>query len=207
MTDLRLRLLGDLEVLRGGVALELPPSKKTRGLLAYLALSGRALRREQLCELLWEIPDDPRGSLRWSLSKIRKLVDDPGRPRIIADRSSVSFYTGDVDIDVHALHGLVDNGLEEASTETLAQAAEACQGRFLEGLDLPDFHDFYTWCIGQREQAYRAEATLLRTLVARLGDEPGQALQYASRLVNLLPYDEASRAQLIRLLRIVDNGD
>ena len=75
MAELTVRLLGDLEVIRDGTPVDLPPSKKTRGLLAYLALHERPLRREQLCELLWEIPDDPRGSLRWSLSKIRKLVD------------------------------------------------------------------------------------------------------------------------------------
>ena len=100
MADLTVRLLGDLEVIRDGTPVTLPPSKKTRGLLAYLALHDRPLRREQLCELLWEIPDDPRGSLRWSLSKIRKLVDDEAQPRIIADRSSVRFDTAGVDLDV-----------------------------------------------------------------------------------------------------------
>ena len=104
MTALRLQVLGDLEVIRGGAVLDLPPSRKTRGLLAYLALNERPMRREQLCELLWEIPDDPRGSLRWSLSKIRKLVDEDDQPRIIADRSTVSFDTSSVDIDVLDLH-------------------------------------------------------------------------------------------------------
>ncbi len=93
MAGLQLRVLGDLEVIRGTQVLELPPSRKTRGLLAYLALTDRPLRREHLCELLWEIPDDPRGSLRWSLSKIRKLVDEDDCPRIIADRSTVQFDT------------------------------------------------------------------------------------------------------------------
>ena len=66
MGGLELRFLGDFEVLRDGRPLSLPPSKKTRALLAYLALQPRRFRREQLCELLWELPDDPRGSLRWS---------------------------------------------------------------------------------------------------------------------------------------------
>jgi len=76
MAALALKFLGDLEIARGSERVELPPSRKTRALLAYLALTGRAFRREHLCELLWEIPDDPRGSLRWSLSKLRRLVDD-----------------------------------------------------------------------------------------------------------------------------------
>ena len=84
MGGLELRFLGDFEVRRDGQALPLPPSKKTRALLAYLALQPRRFRREQLCGLLWELPDDPRGSLRWSLSKLRQLVDDGEHPRIVA---------------------------------------------------------------------------------------------------------------------------
>jgi DNA-binding SARP family transcriptional activator len=200
MADLKLRVLGDLEVIRGGAVLDLPPSRKTRGLLAYLALTERSMRRERLCELLWEIPDDPRGSLRWSLSKIRKLVDDEQHLRIIADRSNVSFDASDMDIDVRTLHEVVENGLQDMSTPALEQAAEAYQGCFLEGLDLPDFHDFYTWCIGQREHASRSQSLLLRALLQRLLDKPEQALNHATRLVTLLPYDEAARAQLIELL-------
>ena len=122
MAGLTLRVLGDLEVIRGDAVLELPPSRKTRGLLAYLALTERPQRREQLCELLWEIPDDPRGSLRWSLSKIRKLVDDEERQRIIADRSTVAFDTSSVDIDVLSLHHAAQD-VEGASFEQLVATA------------------------------------------------------------------------------------
>jgi DNA-binding SARP family transcriptional activator len=76
MSGLELKFLGDFEVRRGGRPLPLPPSKKTRALLAWLGLNERRFRREQLCELLWQIPDDPRGSLRWSLSKLRRLVGE-----------------------------------------------------------------------------------------------------------------------------------
>ena len=200
MGGLRLRVLGDLEVIRGDAVLGLPPSRKTRGLLAYLALNPRSLRREHLCELLWEVPDDPRGSLRWSLSKIRKLVDDAQHPRIIADRSSVAFDATDVDIDVLALHAIAGDRLDDMSTAELEAVAGAYQGCFLEGLELPDFHDFYTWCIGERERATRSQAALLRALVERLESEPARALPHASRLVSLLPYDEAARATLIELL-------
>lgn len=47
-----LKLLGEIEVVRGGKRLELPPSKKTRALLAYLAMTGQSQRRERLCALL-----------------------------------------------------------------------------------------------------------------------------------------------------------
>ena len=84
MAGLELKFLGELAVVRDGERLALPASKKTRALLAYLALNRRTFRREQLCELLWEIPDDPRHSLRWSLSKLRRVVDDDTQQRIVA---------------------------------------------------------------------------------------------------------------------------
>lgn len=61
---LSLRLLGDIELARGGKPLTLPASKKTRALLAYLAVTAKAHRRERLCTLFWDVPDDPRGALR-----------------------------------------------------------------------------------------------------------------------------------------------
>src|SRR6185295_5548091 len=103
MPALELRFLGDLEVVRDGDRVALPPSRKTRALLAYLALNRRSFRREHLCELLWEAPDDPRGSLRWSLSKLRRLVDDRERCRLVADRLSIELDTADIEIDVAAL--------------------------------------------------------------------------------------------------------
>ena len=167
------------------------------------ALTERPQRREQLCELLWEIPDDPRGSLRWSLSKIRKLVDDEERRRIIADRSTVAFDTSSVDIDVLALHRAADD-VEGASFEQLVRLAERNQGGFLEGLDLPDFHDFHAWCIGERERVIRSQARVLRELGKRLADQPERALDYALSLVSLTPFDESPRAELIRLLVQLD---
>ena len=90
---LELRVLGELEVIRDGAPVALARSRKTRALLAYLALTGHKHRRERLCEIFWDVPDDPRGALRWSLSKIRPFVDDPVYPRLIADRQTVELLT------------------------------------------------------------------------------------------------------------------
>ena len=96
---LSLRLLGTLEVMRAGERIELPRSRKTRALLAYLVITQRPHRRQRLCDLLWEIPNDPRAALRWSLSKLRPLVNDAKIERIKADRQTVSFDASDARID------------------------------------------------------------------------------------------------------------
>ncbi|WP_416140492.1 BTAD domain-containing putative transcriptional regulator [Halomonas sp. HK25] len=201
MNALTLNLLGDLELRRDDQPVALPPSRKTRALLAYLALHSRPFSREHLCELFWELPDDPRGSLRWSLSKLRRLVDTPGRCRLLADRLSVGLDVSDLDIDVTSLQRLVAGGLTQAPADTLEAAAVRYRGPLLEGLDLPNFHDFHSWCLAERERAMRAQSLLLATLVERLREQPERALPHAQALVRLSPFDESARVRLVGLLQ------
>ncbi len=210
MAKLELKFLGEFGVFRDGCVRPLPPSKKTRALLAYLCLNSRKLRREQLCDLLWEVPDDPRGSLRWSLSKLRGVLDDEGREHIVADRTHVAFDAGGVFVDSLALQSLAASDLAQASTETLEAAAARYSGSFLEGLELSAFHDFHAWCVAERDRAARAQAAVLQELVARLADDPERALPHARALVAIDPYDEGARATMVRLLvaaRHVDEAD
>ena len=69
-------MLGPLRIHWDGATLALPASRKVRALFAYPALAPLPVSRSQLCEVLWDVPNDPRGELRWCLSKIRSLVDD-----------------------------------------------------------------------------------------------------------------------------------
>src|SRR3954469_20292081 len=82
----RVLLLGPLQVIRSGAQLPLPPSRKVRALLAYLAMAPRPVTREKLCELFWDVADDPKSELRWCLTKLRPLVDGRTTTRLIADR-------------------------------------------------------------------------------------------------------------------------
>jgi DNA-binding SARP family transcriptional activator/pimeloyl-ACP methyl ester carboxylesterase len=197
---LKIQLLGDIAVARDNEILPLPPSKKTRALLAYLALNGQPQRRERLCELLWNIPDDPRGSLRWSLSKLRPLVDESGRARLLADRQVVSLDTSDVQVDLRDIQHVLaaDNGT--VPVEDLRQAADGFGGEFLAGLDLPDCEGFRAWCVAMREDVRALHRSCLVSLTQRLSAEPELALHYARQLLKLDHHDEGSWAMLIRLL-------
>src|SRR5262245_49842709 len=88
MTDasapgLHVRLLGPVGVSQGGSARALPSSRKLRALLAYLTLESTPVSRSRLCDLLWDVPNDPRGELRWYLSKLRSVLDDKNRSRVV----------------------------------------------------------------------------------------------------------------------------
>jgi pimeloyl-ACP methyl ester carboxylesterase/DNA-binding SARP family transcriptional activator len=199
--SLRVCVLGSLVVLRDRTRIQLPPSRKTRALLAYLAVTARPHSRDRLCAMFWAVPDDPRAALRWSLSRLRPIVDEPDHARIIADRDSAGLDLDRVTVDILSLRNAARHGTDSISTDALRQAAEALEGDFLEGFDLPDCHEFQNWCIGEREETRRLRVRLLTALVTRLENVPADALRYARTLSLLEPASEAAQATLVRLLR------
>ncbi len=144
--------------------------------------------------------DDPRGALRWSLSRLRAIVDEPGRPRIRAPRDSVAFEAGGAWIDILDLRRRCAAGLDRAPLGELRSLASEFRGELLEGLDLGDFLDFEAWCVAEREEARTLHGTLLRALVERLAADPEAALPHARALAAVDPLDESARAGLLRVL-------
>src|SRR6185503_6686966 len=163
--SLAIRLLGEFQVLKGKTQQPLPKSRKTRALLAYLILTGRRHRRERLCNLFWDIPDDPRASLRWSLTRLRSIVDDPGRERIVADRECVFFEPQGAIIDLLEIRRELAGGANALPTGRLLDLAGQFRGELLEGLAIPGYQDFDAWLFTERETARRTRASLLRVLV------------------------------------------
>jgi DNA-binding SARP family transcriptional activator len=186
---IELRLLGELEVWRYGVAAPLPASRKSRALLGYLAATAKPHLRERLCELLWDGPDDPRAALRWSLTKLRPLV----APHLVASRDRVEFEAGDASIDIRRICTPAN-----ATTEQLESCADLFRGAFLDGLDLAACFRYQQWCAGERERFRQMHIAILEELSRRLTDE--RALPYARRRVMIDPFDENGHAALIRLL-------
>src|SRR5690606_29199593 len=114
--SVHLRLLGSLEVSRHGESLQIPPSRKVRALIGYLALSAHALSREHLCELLWDIPNDPRGELRWCLCKARMLLDEPAHRCVEAMGDNVRLNLGNCYVDAIDVDRCVQRGLDRLET-------------------------------------------------------------------------------------------
>ena len=103
---LPIRLLGELQVGPPEAPRVLPASRKTRALLAYLAVSARTRRRSELCSLFWEDAADPRAALRWSLTQLRQALGDDYRELICADRSSVGLKDQGIATDLDRLKAL-----------------------------------------------------------------------------------------------------
>ena len=196
---LHIRLLGELTLLRGDAPLALPPSRRTRALLGYLVASGTPQTRSTLCDLLWDGPDDPRASLRWSLTKLRPLVDDPPLQRLAADRERVSFDAQHCEIDVSRVRTLLAGGIADASVAALEEAAALLRGEFLDGLELPGCYRFHHWSMALREEYGGLRRSVLQALLERLSTQPERALPYAHAMVAVDPLSDAAHAALVRL--------
>jgi DNA-binding SARP family transcriptional activator/tetratricopeptide (TPR) repeat protein len=194
-----LRLLGAIEAWSAGARVPLPRSKKTRALLAYLATTKRAHRRERLCALLWDVTDDPRGALRWSLSRLRHVFGE-GEEILESDREQVAVRASVLRVDVDRLAAAVRRGVAEASLDELESLARLPRGEFLEGLELPDFMDFNAWCIAERERFREASCRVLDELVGRLRRDPARALPYARLRGQTDAFNVATQAALLELL-------
>ncbi|MGE0803670.1 MAG: ATP-binding protein, partial [Lautropia sp.] len=159
---LRIRLLGELEFRRGdGPPLPLPPSRRTRALLGYLAAIDAPQSRATLCDLLWDGPDDPRAALRWSLTKLRAVVNDAASEPLRADRDKVAFDAGACEIDSTWVATLLQDGCQQLPLDALEQAAQLLQGEFLDGLELPACYRFHHWCMAERERFARLRRSAL----------------------------------------------
>jgi TolB-like protein/Flp pilus assembly protein TadD len=146
------------------------------------------------------MPDDPRGALRWSLSKLRQLVDEPGAARLLTRGETVWFAAGDARIDVLDLRHRAARALETGAGDELAALAGEFGGEFLAGDGLFDCHEFHAWCIAERAELQALNARILRTLIEMSRHRPETALPHARALLQLEPQDESAWASLIALL-------
>jgi DNA-binding SARP family transcriptional activator/TolB-like protein len=180
------RLLGTLAIRRDGVALALPSSRKVRALIAYLALAPRAVGRSALCDLLWDAPGDPRGELRWCLSKIRSLLDDDRR-RVLAEDDSIRLDLSDCRVDAIEIARATQDGVERLAPERIRELLSLCTGDLLDGLELDHAPAFDAWLTAQRRRFRGCHAALLERRVGSSPDEAGLAL--LDDWLQLAPFD------------------
>ena len=191
---MELRLLGPMAVIDDGKALPLPASRKTRALLGYLAAEGKPVRRDRLCHLFWEIPDDPKGALRWSLSKLRGVIGDA----LVADRETAALDPNGISIDYVELRDAVAD-LPSAPSETLERLCASASGSFMDDLDLPNCDDFNAWRIAVAEDVRVWLDKACAELVAR-ELPPEQLLPHIRAWCERSPHDAEPAEALCRTL-------
>jgi DNA-binding SARP family transcriptional activator/TolB-like protein len=185
--SLQIQLLGPLTVRRDGAPVTLPSSRKVRALTAYLALAPHAVSRSQLCDLLWDIPDDPRGELRWCLSKLRSFIDEPGRRRVSTPGDAVELDLADCLVDAIEISRAAQQGIETLPPERLRELSALFTGEFLGGLEIDRNPGFNGWLTAQRRRFRGCRAALLERLARTVsGDE---VFKHLESWLDLAPFD------------------
>ena len=197
-SSIHVRMLGRMTISRDGAALELPASRKLLALFAYLALAPRAVARTQLCELLWDVPNDPRGALRWCLSKIRRIVDRTRTPARATPSDAVQFDLSDCFVDAIEVLRAAEAGIEKLAPERLRALSQLFNGEFLEGLEIDRAPAFNGWLTAERRRFRGCHVALLEHLVDRVPDE--QALEYLDKWLQLAPFDRRVHERLLSAL-------
>jgi TolB-like protein/DNA-binding SARP family transcriptional activator len=197
---LQIRLLGPLAIHRGDGPLPLPTSRKVRALMAYLALSQRAFTRAHLCELLGDIPADPRGELRWCLSKARTVLDEPGRSRIGTVRDTVSLDMEGGFVDATEVLQAMQSGVALLDAQRLRALCALFAGDFLDGLEIDRSPSLNGWLIAQRRRFRGCHAALLEHLIVRLAPEDDEVFAHLEKWLALTPFDQRAHEALLDAL-------
>ena len=129
-----LRLLGGFSLAGVGGGEVGVPGRKTRMLLAYVALNAaRPVPRERLAGLLWPEREErlARHCLRQSLTELRRLGERAGSDLIRTDGETVASALPDGRVDAPAVERLAGEGTLDA----LRAAADLCVGPLLPGVE------------------------------------------------------------------------
>ena len=173
--------------------------KKAQALLAYLALHpGQGVPRDKLASLLWSDRGDAQahGSLRQTLTVLRKAFEPTGSSPLIVENGEVSLDLESTEVDALAFAELCERG----GIKDLEAAARLYRGDLLDGFALrdPAFEEWLeTARRDYREIAISAFTRLLAHMTASGALEEGIAL--GQRLLRLNPLQENVHRTLMRL--------
>jgi DNA-binding SARP family transcriptional activator/TolB-like protein len=197
---IRVRLLGPLTVLKDDVELPLPASRKVRALLVFLAMATGSVTRSRLCELLWDVPNDPRGELRWSLSKLRGVLDDRQHRRVEARGDAITLNLSDCLVDVTEITRTAQPTLETLSLQQLRAVEALFVGDFAEGLEIDRNPEFASWLSAQRRRFCAIHAAVLEKLIGQLTDDTDESLAYLEKWLQLTPFDSRAHELMLSAL-------
>jgi len=195
---LELYLLGRFAATVQGRTLALS-TRKDRALLAYLAMAeGRRYSRERLATMLWgEVEGDAKHSLRQSLSAIsRAMGEELSSQALWITRDEIGIDPLLVSVDAIRAKSLLSSDTQGDLESAIAIYA----GSLLDGLNNVSA-TFDDWLTIEREQLAAAAIAGNRRLLDlyAAADTPERAIPAASKLVEMNPFHEEARQDLMLL--------
>jgi DNA-binding SARP family transcriptional activator len=209
MVELKIRLLGQFSVSLDNTSITSFASDKVRALFVYLVTEAQCPhRREILANLLWsDQPEETsRANLRRALSDLRKCIQDhdANPPYLLISRQDIQFnLESNTWIDIVVLDELYKQAfISPENHKVFYQILDLYQGEFLEGISIADSLYFNEWVMMIREKQSRKVISILSRVASYYEEqqEYEDGLPFAWRLVELEPWQEDARRQLMRLL-------
>ncbi len=210
---LRLQLVGPMQALTLDNENVLPPGRKTRGLLAILAMSGRRpVLRSKLAEMLWSrrSEEQARASLRQEIHRLLDALAPVGAPVISVERHSLALRPALTAVDAERLlNANVNHVIAQASAPARIQVGGAAgaggpgggilpplDGVLLEELNGTD-PALDAWLAAERRRLHEHALALFESALQRR-PEPVASLAICRQLLLLDPLHEAAWRGLIR---------
>jgi predicted ATPase/DNA-binding SARP family transcriptional activator len=209
MPHLDIHLFGSPRIEYNRVAVKLN-SRKTLGLLVYLAVTTKSYTRNSLINLLWPESSQTKGQilLRSSLYSIRKALS--GR-WMAADRDNVTFTMDSetfVDVDRFErllaeceTHGHGNDEICADCTRALTEAAGLYKNEFLDGFILKGSVNFDDWQLLTGENLHIKATEAYDRLACRLAQQqnPREGIKHARRWIELDQANEKAHRTLMEL--------
>ncbi len=196
---LRLRLIGRMQALTLANESVLPLGRKTRGLLAILALSGRRpVLRLRLAELLWSrrSEEQARASLRQEIHRLLEALSPLGVDVITVERHTLALKPALTSVDAERILNANANQ---------AEALPPIDGVLLEELNGTD-PALDSWLQGERDRLREHAIGLFEQMLLRQR-EPAGTLAAARQLLLLdTLHERAWRATIRAQLEQGDTG-
>ena len=187
---LRLRLIGQMEAWTASKDSMLPTGRKTRALLAIIALfAPRPVLRGRMAEMLWSRrpEEQARASLRQEIHRLHDALDPLGPQVLAITRDHLALRPGTVWIDVEELL---------RATPARPHALGLYDGELLEGLDGID-PAFDGWLNGERQRLGDRARTVAETML-REQHEPDQMIAFAEQVLRIDRSHEGAWRALMR---------
>ena len=187
---LRLRLIGQMEAWTVTSENVLPAGRKTRALLAVIALAApRPALRGRLAELLWSRrpEEQARASLRQEIHRLLETLSPAGTEIIQVTRDHLTLKPGIAWVDVDEVM---------RATTTQPASLSLLDGDLLEDLDGID-PTFDAWLTTERERLRDRARTIAEALLREQVD-PEAAIPAAQRLLQIDRAHEGAWRALMR---------
>ena len=187
---MRLRLIGQMGAWTVEDESVLPAGRKTRALLAVIALSApRPALRGRLADLLWSRrpEEQARASLRQEIHRLLETLSAAGSEIIVVTRDHLSLRPGAVWTDVDEVMG---------ATTATPSSLSLLDGDLLEDLDGIDA-TFDAWLTTERERLRDRARTVAEALLREQVD-PEAAIPAANRLLSIDRAHEGAWRALMR---------